>query len=344
MRSDRVIDRLGAEEPPGIAFAVSPVEPPLAYDDAQFDFVFAISIWSHFSAGAGLRWLDEMHRVIRPRGGLVLTTHGFQSVEHYRRYGLHHNEAELSSIRDSLESSGFAYVPSFGAEGDWGLVNPDWGMAYMTAEWLGEQVHPKWRIAVVAAGRNEGNQDVYVLERLPDCAPETRPEPADGSRHPPGQRAGELPKRLVRAFECVVRAFECVVRAFELFLHRLEVLACFTDLALRLLGSHLPRFSLMLRGRRPLFPALALALGKGRALLPGAYRPGQLVCLVDAARDSDLLESRLARAAHDDRVQLTARLERGGLPNLEFERRPFIGAELAFVENCREKKVLLEEP
>jgi glycosyltransferase involved in cell wall biosynthesis/SAM-dependent methyltransferase len=152
----------------GIEFAVSPVEPPLPYDDAWFDFVFAISIWSHFSAGAALRWLDEMHRVIRPGGRLVLTTHGSQSVDHYRRYGLHHNAAELGSIRDALESAGFVFVPSFGTEGDWGLVNPDWGMAYMTAEWLGEQVQPKWRMAAFAAGRNEGNQDVYVLERLPD--------------------------------------------------------------------------------------------------------------------------------------------------------------------------------
>ena len=76
------------ENLPGIEFEVSPVEPPLPYEDASFDFVFAISIWSHFSAGAALRWWDEMHRMLRPGGHLVLTTHGYQTIAHYRRHGL----------------------------------------------------------------------------------------------------------------------------------------------------------------------------------------------------------------------------------------------------------------
>ncbi len=161
------------ENLPGIAFDVSPVEPPLPYGDASFDFVFAISIWSHFSAGAALRWLDEMRRLIRPGGRLVLTTHGRQTVAHYRRYGVptasrRHAPPELSSIRDALDSTGFCFVAVFGNEGDWGLVNPEWGMAYMTPEWLEEQVRPKWRVARFAPGRNENNQDVFVLERLGD--------------------------------------------------------------------------------------------------------------------------------------------------------------------------------
>ena len=129
------------ENLPGIEFEVSPVEPPLPYEDASFDFAFAISIWSHFSAGAALRWWDEMHRVIRPGGHLVLTTHGYQTIEHYRRYGIptaskRRPVPELSAIRDALDSTGFCFVPVFDEEGDWGLVNPEWGMAYMTPEWL----------------------------------------------------------------------------------------------------------------------------------------------------------------------------------------------------------------
>jgi glycosyltransferase involved in cell wall biosynthesis/SAM-dependent methyltransferase len=155
---------------PGIDFAVSPVEPPLPYEDASFDFVFAISIWSHYSAGAALRWWDEMQRVIRPGGRLVITTHGHQTIAHFRRHGLQpgtkrHPGPKLSSIRDALDSKGFCFAPVYGEEGDWGLVNPEWGMAYMTPDWLAEQVRPSWRVAHYAAGRNEGNQDVFVLER-----------------------------------------------------------------------------------------------------------------------------------------------------------------------------------
>ena len=55
---------------PGIAFERSPEYPPLPYADGQFDFAFAISIWSHFAEGAALDWLREMHRVLRPGGRL----------------------------------------------------------------------------------------------------------------------------------------------------------------------------------------------------------------------------------------------------------------------------------
>ena len=68
---------------PGIEFELSPQEPPLPYADDAFDFVFAISIWSHFGERAGVAWLDEMHRVIGPSGLFVLTTHGSQSIAHY---------------------------------------------------------------------------------------------------------------------------------------------------------------------------------------------------------------------------------------------------------------------
>jgi glycosyltransferase involved in cell wall biosynthesis/GT2 family glycosyltransferase/SAM-dependent methyltransferase len=157
------------ENLPGIEFEVSPVEPPLAYDDASFDFGFAISIWSHFSAGAASRWWDEMHRVIRPGGRLVLTTHGYQTIAHYHRHGIQPGTKlrpgpELVAIRDALDSTGFCFVPVYGEEGDWGLVNPEWGMAYMTPDWLAQQVRPSWRVAQFAAGRNEGDQDVFVLE------------------------------------------------------------------------------------------------------------------------------------------------------------------------------------
>jgi glycosyltransferase involved in cell wall biosynthesis/SAM-dependent methyltransferase len=158
------------ENLPGITFEVSPVEPPLPFGDASFDFSFAISIWSHFSAGAALRWWDEMHRVISPGGHLVLTTHGYLTISHHRRYGVptasnRQPPLQLDSIREALDSRGFCFVPMFGEEGDWGLVNPEWGLAYMTPDWLEEQVAPNWRVAQFAAGRNERNQDVFVLER-----------------------------------------------------------------------------------------------------------------------------------------------------------------------------------
>ena len=60
MRPQRGGDRLGARAPAGIEWLASPEEPPLPYDAGLFDFVYAISIWSHFDEEPALRWLEEM--------------------------------------------------------------------------------------------------------------------------------------------------------------------------------------------------------------------------------------------------------------------------------------------
>jgi SAM-dependent methyltransferase len=50
--------------------------PPLPYDNHRFDLVYAISVFTHLTAPLATLWLDELVRVLRPRGLLLLTTHG----------------------------------------------------------------------------------------------------------------------------------------------------------------------------------------------------------------------------------------------------------------------------
>jgi SAM-dependent methyltransferase len=152
------------ENLPGVYFRNSPEEPPLPYDTNAFHFAYAISIWSHFGEDAGRRWLTELHRVMRPGGVLVLTTHGWHSVAHYAKTGIRSVE-QLAEISSSLYERGFWYRPEFGEAGDHGLVNPEWGTAFMTAEWLLSTVCPEWRIVGFAGGRVEANQDLFVLQR-----------------------------------------------------------------------------------------------------------------------------------------------------------------------------------
>lgn len=149
---------------PGIELSVSDQEPPLALEDGALDLAYAISIWSHFEPGLGLRWFEEMHRVIRPGGHLVCTTHGFWTVAHDAARGL--RSPELSQeVCQALYRQGTWYHPEFGDEGDWGVVNPSWGTAFLSPEWMLAQLCPRWRVVEFAPGRNQGNQDLYVLER-----------------------------------------------------------------------------------------------------------------------------------------------------------------------------------
>jgi SAM-dependent methyltransferase len=150
---------------PGIDFFVSADEPPLPLADASLDLAYAISIWSHFEPELGGRWFEEMHRLIRPGGHLVCTTHGLTSVAHYALGGMRTAE-QSREIADALYSRGWWYAAEFGEEGDWGVVNPSWGTAFLSPEWMLTQLCPRWRVLEFAAGRNQDNQDVYVLERV----------------------------------------------------------------------------------------------------------------------------------------------------------------------------------
>ncbi|MEA2298774.1 MAG: hypothetical protein QOF77_1710 [Solirubrobacteraceae bacterium] len=155
---------------PGIDFFVSPQDPPLPVADGAFDLVFAISVWSHYGRGAALAWLEEMARVVRPGGHLVLTTHGSQSVSYYAEQGTRAT-AQLLDIVKALHREGFWFKAEFGPDGDWGVVHPEWGTAFLTPEWLLSQLGGRWHVAHFMPGYVEGNQDVYVLRRVPPAGP-----------------------------------------------------------------------------------------------------------------------------------------------------------------------------
>ena len=151
------------EHLPAIDFSVSPQEPPLTYPEGHFNLAFAISIWSHYGAEAAQTWLEELRRVVRPGGHLLLTTHGWNSVAFFAPL---RPRRQLEQIAAALYERGFWFAPEFGAAGDHGIVNPEWGTAFMTAEWLLGRAEPAWRLVNFAAGRVEANQDMYLLQRV----------------------------------------------------------------------------------------------------------------------------------------------------------------------------------
>jgi hypothetical protein len=86
-------------------------------------------------------------------------------------------ETQIDEMRDALGTTGYWYEDVFGEAGDSGIVDPDWGLSAFTPEWLAKAAAPGWRIVEHASGRNEGSQDVYVLERADVVRPDDSAEP-----------------------------------------------------------------------------------------------------------------------------------------------------------------------
>ncbi|MEO7724118.1 MAG: class I SAM-dependent methyltransferase [Chthoniobacterales bacterium] len=57
-------------------FAVNGDRPPLSYESDTFDFIYAISVFTHLPEDLEQLWLEELRRVARPGGTLLLTVHG----------------------------------------------------------------------------------------------------------------------------------------------------------------------------------------------------------------------------------------------------------------------------
>ena len=61
---------------PFAQYGINTLYPPLAYADQKFDFVYAISVFTHMSEELQGVWMQELARILKPGGYLLLTTHG----------------------------------------------------------------------------------------------------------------------------------------------------------------------------------------------------------------------------------------------------------------------------
>jgi len=57
-------------------FECNSLEAKLNYEDEKFDFIYALSVFTHLPEKLSDAWLKELHRILKPGGYLYLTTHG----------------------------------------------------------------------------------------------------------------------------------------------------------------------------------------------------------------------------------------------------------------------------
>lgn len=69
------------ENLPWVTASVNELKPPLPFADASFDFVYALSVFTHLPADLQSAWMAELHRVIRPDGILAISTMGAAYID-----------------------------------------------------------------------------------------------------------------------------------------------------------------------------------------------------------------------------------------------------------------------
>lgn len=59
-----------------IHFSHNDLKSPLSYPSSFFDAVYGLSVLTHLSIQMNIEWLKELKRILKPKGVLILTTHG----------------------------------------------------------------------------------------------------------------------------------------------------------------------------------------------------------------------------------------------------------------------------
>lgn len=158
-----------AEHLHGVQFALSPTSPPSPYAEGSFDGVYGISIWSHLSERAALAWFDEMARIIKPGGVLMFTTHGVATLDFALRSawrsrdGILEIASDLSAGRFRFEN---VYAHDGSIEAEQGRFS-EWGDAFIPLSWVATRLLDLWDLLSFQPGRNQENQDLYLLRRKP---------------------------------------------------------------------------------------------------------------------------------------------------------------------------------
>jgi SAM-dependent methyltransferase len=61
---------------PQVKYSLIPPYPPTEYPNEYFDLIISYSVCTHLTEDVQLSWIKEMHRILKPNGLFLTTTHG----------------------------------------------------------------------------------------------------------------------------------------------------------------------------------------------------------------------------------------------------------------------------
>lgn len=130
-------------------FSVNHMQVPLDYNVGQFDFIYAISVFTHLSVKSQHFWISELLRVLKPGGYLYLTTHGKSYLQ------------RLTLIEQELFVAGHVVVREerFNGNNICSAIHPESYVRQVLAKGFAV-------VDFIPEGANDAKQDVFLLQKL----------------------------------------------------------------------------------------------------------------------------------------------------------------------------------
>jgi SAM-dependent methyltransferase len=140
---------------------------PVAYRDATFDLVIAISVFTHLDEATQDLLLSEMARIVRPGGTLLLTTHGERALQRavdeesiYRMLSV--DSAGFADAQRTFDAGRLAFIPQ---RGHLTTDKFTYGITFTPDRYVHEHWGCWFKVDKIASGAIHSFQDVIVLTR-----------------------------------------------------------------------------------------------------------------------------------------------------------------------------------
>jgi SAM-dependent methyltransferase len=132
-------------------FSVNKPFPPLDFRSEGFDFIYAISVFTHIDEEMQFAWIQELHRVLKPKGVLLISVLGRNACKIMPK-----------DIRYRLESQGFVFVKLDITKG----IFPNWyQLSYHTEGYILQKFGKYFNLLSFMEKALGGFQDVALLEK-----------------------------------------------------------------------------------------------------------------------------------------------------------------------------------
>lgn len=135
-----------------VQFSKNNSMPPLDYDSNFFDFIFCISVFTHLNETLQFKWLDELRRVLKTDGILIITLHGFESLE---------PKYQKRAIDQKIQKNGFALSPPSLLS----RIFNGYQTAYHTRNYITKEYSKYFEILKYIPKGMNNHQDLVILKK-----------------------------------------------------------------------------------------------------------------------------------------------------------------------------------
>ena len=155
------------ENMPLIQPLLSTNAPPLSYESNYFDAIYSVSVFSHLKESSFYAWAEELARILKQRGILIITIHGLHALNITR------NKEDVGSIgidKDTFHSeeamvskSGFIWMPQETTSPD--IDTSQYGISFLDKSRITDHLPASLDVIHYGEGEISGWQDLVVLQK-----------------------------------------------------------------------------------------------------------------------------------------------------------------------------------